>query len=36
MMKIFRQSNVNPVNPIESEALRLANREEVKEMEGRE
>ena len=36
MMKTVGQSNANPVNQTESEALRLAIREEVKEMKERE
>ena len=35
MMETGGQSNDNPVNPTESEALRLTFREEVKEMEER-
>ena len=36
MMETVGQSNANPVNTTESEALRLAIREEVKEMKDRE
>ena len=36
MMKTVSQSNANPVNPTESEALRITIREEVEEMEERE